>query len=256
MKILPSRPADTLQAIHTRLRTPRPCALPPINNLHDGWYAGPDDADDWSPPATHPQLEQRLDRLPRRQAVICAIVAAEMVLPVWRDAAVRHGWRASWRLAPEVALRNTRRWFAGEFRMTDLGDTVDNLMMVFEARRSGPLPALAVDPTFPTWRESDPGRYEPDEWALVAAWMATMAGAMCGDGNEVDRRNREWRRNQPPAQIAITAVTAASHVNAVIDPLRSGIGRFSAWYARFMTRWWSRCTARLAIRDVTTATLS
>ena len=260
---------DTLLAIDTHLRNPgAPQVVQPFNALHHAWHTPPDEPE-WQPPTSRQNVEALLHRLPPRQCVLCGLVAAESVIDVWSQAAAANGWRPSWRLAPVVALRNLRRWFAGDFKLTDLGDSVDNLTLVINQHQTAGADTHTAWTAF-GWYDNHPGetggqracwnsessRCASETWALVACSFATMAGALCGGPGQTDRRSRAWRSADPPAVVAGLALAAASHV--AVSPrgeepdaqtlLRPG-------QLEFFRNWWARCTARLAIRDATTADL-
>lgn len=76
-------------------------------HLHDADF----DAD-WPAPTSRATARDLMRRLPYRARVLCAYIAAEMVLPLWEQWA--DGWMGVDADAPRRALELARRWLDGE----------------------------------------------------------------------------------------------------------------------------------------------
>ncbi len=209
-----------------------------------------------------------LARLAPLQAWLCALTAAEMVLPAWFGYAAVRRLKASQRLAPHVALRNARRWLAGQYRLTDLLDCAEAIGFTIREvsagnrGRGGWHPAHAVGDAY---LHGEPPRRAPVQ-AARSALGAVAAATYLRGAKERDSKTRHWLHQHHDSgdglvHLATEAVLYAAQVTPVspaVVSLRSSAEEEVARHPNanaFLAYWWRRCRCRLAFADAPGATI-
>ena len=224
-----------------------------------------------------------LNRLPAKQAFWCGLLAVESVLPTWFGLAERERLVASHRLAPDVMLRNARRWFRGLYRLTDrldcvevVGFALDRLRVGRASGRSSVGGLGSVADALHPWVSFD---RSTGERAGLAMMCAGIAAGYAADDTERDTKARLWQRSREAAVAFFTAravlgaasvwadsallhaasepscepaAVAHSAAGGVPDP----VGFASPAVRAFLHAWWVRCRCRLAFAQAPTAELA
>lgn len=205
---------------------------------------------DWPMPTDEASCKTLLHRLPARQCTVCALTAAEMVLGNWYRYARESGLVLSAMQAPQVAVRNSWRWLEGRFRLSDLGDSVDNVAIVTDDARRRVMGAHQPEAWYFSTHFWDGVHWEPDAenpvalYAALSARFAAMTATYAAGPGERDCKGRAWKSSQKTS-----AHTALKAVNCAAQALRAFDDASAT--QRFLTAWWTRCVCRLAFADAT-----
>ncbi len=192
------------QQLQHHLQSPRRIIIDPLQRECD-----PPEDPDWPAPMTPNEVEQLMHRLPHWAQIVCALTAAEMVLPNWEeDEWVRRNLSKEYREAPSQAIETTWQWLDGD---------------ASEAK----LNAAATT----AWEAAVATAARAGAWATRAgAWAAEVAA-----------------RAARAARTARTARTARA-IRATRDVWTAWAAAWAASgdVEEFYREWWDLCRCRLA----------
>ncbi len=211
------------QQLQRYLRTPPPITIDPLLSECD-----PPEDPDWPAPSTREEVEQLMRQLPHWAQVVCALTAAEMVLPIWET----HNWinenlSEEQIEAPHQAIEVIRQWLDDEALQVVTVENIrepvyENVWAVATAAEDA---ATRIGPTSPTGNRP-----------LSAAWAAWAAVSAL----DARIRSATWGATEA-AQYAGMAAAIAAH-----GSLRNSDSRISSSIMDFYREWWDLCRCRLA----------
>ncbi len=161
----------------------------------------------WPSPINYGEMRELMNRLPNWAKVVCAVTAAEMVLPNWEDwAEDRDDLTSHEKEAPRQAIDTAKQWLDEEIDIAPTADAHDAANAAYDAYNAEP----AADPAA---RGAGYAAHAASH-AVDAAWAADTAGAV----------DAAWAA---AAAVARAAADAADAANFYLD-------------------WWRVCRCRLA----------
>ena len=194
------------QQLRRYLQSPRRITLDPADR-----DCNPPEDPDWPTPTTYQETQELLIRLPLWARAVCALTAAEMVLPIWEeDDWVNTNLSEKQIEAPHRAIVTTWRWLDGEASDDELS----------AARTAATTAALTA-------------------WTAAAASGAADAASARGPAVAADAA--AWAAARVAARVAARAARAA----AASVPDAWGTA-FAPAHKKFYREWWALCRCRLA----------
>ena len=103
------------QQIRSYLQSPRQIIIDPLRK-----DCNPPEDPNWPSPRTRYEVEQLMGQLPHWAQVVCALTAAEMVLPIWEEWARQNMITTYIREAPSQAIDITQRWLDEEVSASEM----------------------------------------------------------------------------------------------------------------------------------------
>ncbi len=175
---------------------------------------------EWPTPRTAVEIKRLLQRLPHKAQVLCAVVAAEMALPVWEESYPENN-------LPKLTLQAIHAWLKTEGSMEEVQQLNQRLHnAIYEAE--GEYHQL----------EAEEEEEEDYRLAVLAAGDAVEQAAFIV---YFPVGRTEW------ALLATIGVERAARALDQYDYHPT---------PQFLRRWWSRCRQLLAFKDVETAEVS
>ncbi len=199
------------------LEAPPATVLPEYSYSRHLTPCDPPEDPNWPAPTEVEGVRALLDRLPQKQQILCALTAAELVLPIYMSAFADDS-------RPQDAIRLTYMWLEGEATEEAVRFEVEQTAMAARARQPG--------------HGGFGGAYD----SAIAANLAALSSISA-------RR----RATHEPSTIsyATSAVFYAAHAAASPVPSRPRWMTMEEFYAL----WWKECRCKLAFTDVEGAEL-
>ena len=206
------------QQLRRYLQSPRQITMDPADRECD-----PPDDPDWPAPTTFVETETLMNRLPHWAQVVCALTAAEMILPFWEeDDWVNENLSEEQIEAPRRAIETTWQWLDGEASDNEVSAAASAARDAVSAAR---------DAVRPAWVPAARGI-----WA--AAWAADAAEAAAGAAGAAGAADAAHAAH---AAYAATWGTAQSPHGWAYHS-RAQTGDVEEVYRE----WWALCRCRLA----------
>ncbi len=192
------------------LQTPRRIIVDPLRR-----DCNPPEDPDWPTPTSRSEVGQLVHRLPHWAQVVCAVTAAEMVLPIWEE------------------------WTEG----------VDNL-----TREEEEAPSQAIEAAWQWLDEETPETQEAAYEAAHTAWAAAwVAGGVAGGVADADAYNADANATADAAAWGAwvaggggVVLDAANSASYAVDAAAWATARGEVARAEFYNEWWKLCRCRLA----------
>ncbi len=201
------------------LEAPPATVLPQYSYRRHLTPCNPPEDPDWPTPHNAIEATELMLRLPIRQQVICALVAAEMTLPIYEEVypESESEERPSERPTPQHSLAVTWAWVHGEATVEEVWEARSSslsesrfILGEYNYERIDEAPASAVDSTYT---------------AAQAVWQAA-------------------RDTEGHSRMAARSADAGFSANAARQAWGMSAEDFYAW-------WWRECRCRLPFTDVT-----
>ena len=193
------------QQLRRYLQSPRRITMDPADRDCD-----PPDDPDWPAPMTFGETETLMNRLPHWARVVCALTAAEMILPFWEeDDWVNENLSEEQIETPRQAIETAWQWLDAEASDDEVS-------------------VAAVAAHAAAWSAWDPAR---GAWAAAAGAAAANAAGAAGAA-------AANAAGAPDAAYAAYAAYAAARAAA----RAAATGNVEEFYRK----WWALCRCRLA----------
>ncbi len=233
------------QQIRRHLRSPRQIVLGEVELV---WRLLRDcnipEDPNWPSPTTHEEVLELMNRLPNWAEVVCAVTAAEMVLPIWDDwAEDRDDLDNQEKESPRRAIDAAKQWLDEEIDIAPA-----------DVETAADASDAAADAAAAAHTAADNVGYADADAAAEAAYAAAAAGAAAdvAAAPAAFAAHAAARAAARAAHTAARAARAAAYVAYAADADDAAayavyaVDVGSVDYAGFYLDWWRVCRCRLS----------